>query len=69
MTVTTKLSVQQVQAEAQRFGLTREQIDRFTFQAFESSTLVVVYPGHADTAGMTTFLERLVSAGKASRRD
>lgn len=69
MTVTTKLSHQQVQDEAQRFGLTSEQIGKFTFQVFESSTLVVVYPGHADTARMTTFLERLVSEGKASRKD
>ncbi|WP_437990089.1 hypothetical protein [Sorangium sp. So ce145] len=65
MIVTTKLSLDQVKAEAQKFGLTTVQIDKFTFQVMPASITVVVYPGHADTAKMNDFLKHLVSEGLA----
>jgi hypothetical protein len=65
MQISTKLNHDQVLARAKAWGLSDEQCEKFTFQILPSSTTVVVYPGHQDSAAMNAFLAQLVSEGLA----
>ena len=69
MTVSTKLTKDELRVAAQRAGLTPTEFDGMTYQIFEAGISITSYPGNPKNEPATRFLRTLVEDGRAIRRD